>query len=89
MRILFPDPQASSGGALDGKTLVFTGTLESLSRAEAKRLAEDAGARVTSSVSAKTDVLVAGEGSGSKKKKAEELGVTVLDEQAFLAATGG
>ncbi len=89
VRILFPDPQASSGGALDGKTLVFTGTLESLSRAEAKRLAEDAGARVTSSVSAKTDVLVAGEGSGSKKKKAEELGVTVLDEQAFLAATGG
>jgi DNA ligase (NAD+) len=75
-------------GALAGKTLVFTGTLEKLSRAEAKRLAEDRGAHVVSSVSKNTDYLVAGADPGSKRKKAEELGVSVLDEAGFLDLAG-
>jgi len=79
---------AAQGGALSGKTVVFTGTLEKLSRAEAKRLAEDRGAHVVSSVSKNTDYLVAGADPGSKRKKAEELGVAVLDEAGFLALAG-
>ena len=75
-------------GAFAGKTLVLTGTLESLSRAEAKRLIEDQGGRVVSSISKKTDYLVVGESPGSKRKKAEELGVELLDEEAFLRVTG-
>ena len=89
VEIVYPDPSAGGGGALDGKAIVFTGTLPTLSRAEAKRLAEDAGARVTSSVTGKTDLLVAGEKAGSKRKKAEELGVQVVDEEEFLALAGG
>ena len=88
VEIAYPVASASSDtGALAGKTIVFTGTLEKLSRAEAKRLAEDAGARVTSSVSAKTDYLVCGASPGSKRKKAEELGVGILDEDAFISMT--
>jgi len=84
-----PLEKPAEGGALAGKTLVVTGTLEELSRAEAKRLIEDLGGRVASSVSKKTDFLVCGEAPGSKKKKAEELGVEVLDEAAFLKLARG
>ncbi len=70
---------------LAGKTLVFTGSLDSMSRSEAKARAEALGANVTSSVSAKTDLVVAGADPGSKATKAAALGVTVLDEAAWLA----
>lgn len=90
VEIRYPDPvDPGAGGALSGKILVFTGTLPTLSRAEAKRLAEDAGARVASSLSKKTDYLVCGEKPGSKRKKAEGLGVGILDEAGFLSLAEG
>ena len=74
--------------AIAGKTLVFTGTLEKMTRAEAKARAEAMGAKVAGSVSAKTDLLIAGPGAGSKLKKAESLGVGVIDEDAWIAMAG-
>ncbi len=77
--------QSDQDGVLQGKTLVLTGTLPSLSRSEAKALIEAAGGKVSGSVSKKTDYLVAGDAAGSKLTKAESLGVTVLSEDDLTA----
>ena len=74
--------------AFYGKSVVLTGTLTTLSRKEASMKLEELGARVSGSVSAKTDFLVAGEKSGSKLKKAQELGITVIDEETMLKMIG-
>ncbi len=81
------DPQSNHqprGDALQGKTFVFTGTLEQFSRKEGQQLVEAQGGRASGSVSKKTDYIVAGPGAGSKLVKAEQLGITVLNEEDFL-----
>ncbi|ETD81456.1 NAD-dependent DNA ligase LigA [Rhodobacter capsulatus B6] len=83
-----PAVPRASDSPVAGLTVVFTGTLERMTRAEAKARAEALGAKVAGSVSAKTDILVAGPGAGSKAKKAADLGVKVIDEEAWISLIG-
>ncbi|MBD1205108.1 MAG: NAD-dependent DNA ligase LigA [Rhodobacteraceae bacterium] len=87
LEVLPPEARATSS-PVAGLTVVFTGTLEKMTRAEAKARAEALGAKVAGSVSAKTDLLVAGPGAGSKAKDAERLGVKMIDEDEWLALIG-
>jgi DNA ligase (NAD+) len=80
---------ARTGGALSGKTYVLTGSLPTLSRSQATSLIEEAGGRVGSSVSKKTDAVVAGDDAGSKLEKAKSLGVEVIDEAELLRRVSG
>ncbi|WP_425487115.1 NAD-dependent DNA ligase LigA [Microvirga arsenatis] len=79
---------AAASSPVAGKTVVFTGSLEQMTREEAKAMAERLGAKVAGSVSKKTDIVVAGPGAGSKLAKAAELGVQVMDEDGWFALVG-
>jgi DNA ligase (NAD+) len=81
--------RAASDSPVAGKTVVFTGSLERMTRDEAKAMAERLGAHVSGSVSKKTDLVVAGPGAGSKLKDAQKHGVEVIDEAAWLTLVGG
>ena len=82
----WPDEEVNAEAQpLDGQTLVLTGTLSSMSRSEAKERLQNLGASVVGSVSAKTDLVIAGPGAGSKLKKASELGIDVIDEDGLAA----
>ena len=76
-------------GRLEGKVFVLTGTLETLTRSQAKKIIETAGGRVTGSVSRNTDYLLAGTSPGSKLQRATELGVPIIDEKTLRRWTGG
>lgn len=84
VRTTDPEPEGVDGTVLAGVTIVLTGTMQAMSREEAKNAVEDRGGKVTGSVSAKTTAVVVGESPGSKAAKATELGRPILDEQAFL-----
>ena len=84
-----PLAAVANDSPLTGKTVVFSGTLEKMTRSEAKARAEALGAKVSGSVSAKTDLIIAGPGAGSKAKKAAELGVETIDEDAWLELISG
>ncbi|MEO1091157.1 MAG: NAD-dependent DNA ligase LigA [Pseudomonadota bacterium] len=88
VEVVAPEPVGGEGAALSGKTVVFTGSLEKMSRAEAKALAEKLGAKVAGSVSKNTDLVIVGGDAGSKAKKAAALGVETLDEAGWLALAG-
>ena len=83
-----PAPRTTSAGPLSGRTFLFTGTLEKLSRREAQQRVKAAGGKLLSAVSKNLDVLVVGAKPGSKLKQAQELGIEVLDEEALLALLG-
>jgi len=88
VNMIQPKRSRLANGPFDGLAIVVTGTLESMSRSEAERLIKTLGGRVAGSVSKKTDLVVFGEGAGSKLGKAKKLGVKVIDESEFLKQTG-
>lgn len=89
LTMTFTPPASQEDNPFFGKTLVFTGTMPTLGRAEAKTMAQDVGAKVSGSVSKKTDYVIAGTEAGSKLEKAQQLGVTVIDEAEFLRMLKG
>lgn len=89
LTMTFTPPASQEDSPFFGKTLVFTGTMPTLGRAEAKTMAQDVGAKVSGSVSKKTDYVIAGAEAGSKLEKAQQLGVTVIDEAEFLRLLKG
>lgn len=89
LTMTFTPPASQEDNPFFGKTLVFTGTMPTLGRAEAKTMAQDVGAKVSGSVSKKTDYVIAGAEAGSKLEKAQQLGVMVIDEAEFLRLLKG